>query len=234
MALEPPKPGLTDHLHTLARVGLSVVPLVGGPAVELFNAIVSPSIEKRRDEWRREIGERLAAAEQNGKLNIDTLKGNDAFIDVVMQATHVAMRNSQAGKRAALRNAVVNCATAASIDETKSHMFLRLVDGFTDWHLKILALFKNPAEWLQANGRTPEQLGILGGSLADLVEKAWPELGGNRELVSQIWKDLYSSGLIDTESIAAHMTMAGVMSPRLSKMGREFLQFVSEPVDVHG
>ena len=50
---EIPKSTKTDHLHTMVRAGLGMLPVVGNPAAELFNSIITPPIEKRRDEWRQ-------------------------------------------------------------------------------------------------------------------------------------------------------------------------------------
>jgi hypothetical protein len=48
---------ILDHTYTAAHAGVSVVPYVGGPAVELFNVIITSPIEKRKHESMEVVGE---------------------------------------------------------------------------------------------------------------------------------------------------------------------------------
>ena len=59
-----PERRLGDALHTIIRTGISAVPLVGGPAVELFNTVISPPLNKRRDEWLESIADELNRIEE--------------------------------------------------------------------------------------------------------------------------------------------------------------------------
>jgi hypothetical protein len=53
-----------DMAHALAKPGLSTIPVVGGPAVELFHLLVQPPLEKRRAEWMQAVGEKLQQLEE--------------------------------------------------------------------------------------------------------------------------------------------------------------------------
>jgi len=83
----PPKETAGDHIHTLARAGVSVIPVVGGPAVELFNAVIAPPIRKHQQEWMESVADGLCRLEERLECVVDDLKDNDAFIDTVMQAS---------------------------------------------------------------------------------------------------------------------------------------------------
>jgi hypothetical protein len=48
--LKKPKASMGDIAHTSTKAGLSAIPLVGGPAAEIFAAIITPPLTKRRDE----------------------------------------------------------------------------------------------------------------------------------------------------------------------------------------
>ena len=48
--IEVPKQSKGDVAHSLTKAGLSVIPVVGGPAVELFQLLIQPPLEKRRTE----------------------------------------------------------------------------------------------------------------------------------------------------------------------------------------
>lgn len=47
-----PEATLGDRLHTLAKVGIASIPVVGAAASELFIVILAPPLEKRRVKWR--------------------------------------------------------------------------------------------------------------------------------------------------------------------------------------
>jgi hypothetical protein len=52
--LIPPKEDHSDHAHTLARAGISLIPLVGGAAVEIFNSIIAPPMfDDETNGWKR-------------------------------------------------------------------------------------------------------------------------------------------------------------------------------------
>ncbi len=40
-----------DVVHAVTKAGLSAIPVAGGPAVELFQFVVQPPLEKRREAW---------------------------------------------------------------------------------------------------------------------------------------------------------------------------------------
>ena len=93
---------------------LSAIPTIGGPALELFNTIIAPPFERRRNEWLESLANRLDALEKEKRLKIEQLSGNEEFISVVMHATTVAIRNHKQEKIDALRNAVLNSALGQS------------------------------------------------------------------------------------------------------------------------
>lgn len=218
MATEPPKSSAGDAAHALAKAGLSMIPVVGGPAVELFQHLVQPPLERRRSEWMRQVGERLRALEQHG-LNLDALQNNEQFITAVMQASAAALRTHKAEKLAALRNAVINIARGQAPEETVQHLLLSFIDEFSEMHLRVLAFADAPQP----------QNGISAGGLGHVLEQNIPALRGHRSLYDQLWKDLYLRGLINTESLHVMMTANGLAQSRTTDLGRALLQFVSEP-----
>src|SRR6266478_212213 len=128
-----------DKLHLAARATLSAIPGVGGPALELFNAVIAPPIERRRDSWLNELAERLQTLEQEHRLNIEDLANNENFVSAVMQATSSAIRTHHEKKIDALRNAVLNSALDRSLDEVKREIFLALVDQLTAIQIVVFA-----------------------------------------------------------------------------------------------
>ncbi len=216
-----------DTLHALAKAGLGSVPIVGVAMSEAFCHFVATPMEKRRQAWMSDVGERLVRLEAESSVDVQSLQSNDAFIDTVIQATSIAMKTSQREKLVALQNAIANAARGECPDAAQQHMFLRLIDDFTEWHLRILFLFQAPREWFTRNSKSPP--GMTMGSLQGIVFTAFPELRNHPEMTAQIWRDLYSRGLVSTESLHGNMTANGLFETRTTGRGSLFLRFIQDP-----
>lgn len=225
---KPPRRTAADAAHAVARAGLSSIPYAGGAATELFSALVTPPLERRRHDWMERIGEGLRRLEQERKIKIEELRENESFIDTVMQASQASIRNSQAYKRQALRNAVLNAALPHPPDQALQHIFVDLVDTFTEWHIRILELFHNPGAWFDRHGVSNPSLGM--GGLSHVLCAAFPELREQRPFYDQIWKDLYTRGLVNTEILHVTMSGQGLAQRRTSDMGAAFLAFITNPL----
>jgi hypothetical protein len=175
--LSVPKKSAGDLVHAVTKAGLSAIPVVGGPAVELFQLVLQPPLEKRREAWMARVGDAIAKLEADG-LQLESLRENEEFVSVVMQASQIAIRTHQEEKLEMLRNAVVNVATGQTTDEALHTMFLNFVDAFTGWHVSILRLFQSP--------RAPP--GIMTGGLSHVLENSFPELRGQRESSARAWR----------------------------------------------
>jgi hypothetical protein len=245
--LKVPIPSGGDRVYALVRTILSAIPACGGPATELFNVIVTPPIEARRDEWRKQVGERLAALATNHGVDLEALQKDEAFMDVVMQTTHIAMRNRQVEKRKALCNAITNSALPNAPDESKRQMFLHFIDQFTVWHTKVLKLLSDPNGWVVRSER-PRPL-IQGGSALAAILWAFPDLKNDPPFCEAIWNDLRQSGLasehppfqfaevpggmigqIPQATPGIQSTMTAPFGPKFTtSLGDEFLAFINSP-----
>lgn len=228
-SLKPPEPSAADHLHTLARAGVSSIPIVGGPGVELFQMLVTPSLDRRRHEWMESIAEGLNKLEEKTGNIVDDLKSDESFIDTVMQASQAALRTSQQEKKDALRNAVLNAALPSHPDESRQLMFINWIDRYTPWHLRMLRLFADPMCWYQQQKRQPPQYHISG-SLSALLTDAYPELKSQRDFYDKVGKDLYNDGLMKSESLHVMMSGSGPFERRATPLGEELLRFITDPV----
>ncbi len=164
-----------------------------------------------------QVGEKLQDLEAKG-LKLDELGNNEEFVSAVMHASQIALRTHQAAKLDALRNAIINVAKGQAPDEALQNVFLNLVDSFTELHLRILKVFQTP---------TPPPNMSMGG-LSSVLEHNIPELRGNRELYNQLWKDLYSRGLVNADGLHVTMTENGLGQKRTTGIGDAFLKFIEE------
>ena len=215
--LSVPQRSIKDAAHTFAKAGISAIPIVGGSAAELFQFIVQPPLDKRREHWMTVVGEKLKELETKG-LKLETLQNHQQFISAVMYASQVALRTHQEGKLKALQNAILNIAMNQGPDETTQHIFIQFVDDLTELHLRILKLFQAP----------PSISDVSMGGLDLVLTQNIPELLGHQDLYLQLWKDLFSRGLVNTAGLNVLMMGEGFTAKRTTEMGDAFLKFITE------
>lgn len=221
-----PKASAGDAAHTIVKAGLSVIPYIGGPAAEIFSAIVTPPLAKRRDEWIESIANGLLELEKKvDGFKLENLSQNEIFITIVMHASQMAIRNHQKEKLEALRNAVLNAALPNAPEEDIQLMFLNFVDSFTQWHLRILNFLNDPKAWGQKHSIQYQNYSL--GSQATILEDTFPDMRGRRDFYDQIVKDLNNRGLIVPESLHIGVSSAGMFASSTTDMGRQFIKFIT-------
>ncbi len=219
-----PQKTLGDHIHLGVRTMLSAIPTLGGPALELFNAVIAPPLEQRRNRWLNDLADRIYALEKEKRLKVEDLGNNEEFISAIMNATTAAVRNHQNEKIAALRNAVLNSALGQCPNEVKSAMFLALVDQFTVWHLLILRELS--ALDSRSGQNYPPKTSFEEITRAVLQKNA--ELRSQQSLVELIVEDLCRKGLLFwSGGLSATYIPRG--TTQVTPLGQEFLKYVSEP-----
>jgi hypothetical protein len=228
---EVPKPTKGDVAHTIAKAGLSSIPIVGGAAAETFAAIIVPPLTRRKDEWVKSIADGLKELEAKvDGFKIENLANNESFITTVMYASQVAIRNHQKEKLDALRNAIINSALGVDIDQDTQQMFLEYIDSLTPSHLKVLGFLDDPRGYGQRNG---VHFGnYMGGAVSTILEEAIPELRDKRSFYDQLFTDLFNRGLTGTDKndMNATGTESGMFSRRTTDTGRAFLKFITSPI----
>jgi hypothetical protein len=220
----PDKPKITtprasgkDVAHAAGRAVLSAIPFAGGAAVEIFQHVIQPPLEKRRIEWMNDVGERLNKLEEEG-IKLESLSENEQFVSAVMSASQVAIRTHQAEKLEALRNAVENVARGQAPDEALQHMFFGFVDTLVPLQIQMLKVFQTP----------PIMEGIMAGGLSMVLERNLPALRGRRDVYDQFWRDLYARGLVDTDGLHTTMSGSGLSQKRTTGLGDQFLHFITK------
>lgn len=229
-----PKPTPWDYAYTAAKAALSAVPVLGGPAAELFAAILAPPITRRRDEWLHALAEALSSLEDRvDGFNPGSLAQNDAFVSAALQSTRVALQTHQTEKLDALRNALLNIAVGRAPDEDQQAMFLSYIETLTAWHIRMLKFFEAPMQLAASRGARTDY--AFGGALAQPLEESYPELRGRRDFYDQITRDLKARGFLNSSDDVLHvmMTGSGLAAKRTTELADQFLAFIQEPRELH-
>ena len=222
----PSQPDATDAGYAMIRAALGGIPVVGPAAQELLQMIIAPPLARRQAEWAEDVGKVIRRLEAEKGIGPEELRDNPGFIDAVLTATQTAIRTSQEEKRRALLNAITNAALPGAPDVSEQQIFIALVDRMTEWHIRLLALFQRPKEILATRNYRP----AIAGSLSGVIEAAYPELQGRRELYDQVWSDLASAGLHRSGSLQTMMTPEGTLQKRTTELGDRFLAFIQSPL----
>jgi hypothetical protein len=215
--LTVPSESGTDMAYGILKAAVSAVPLAGGPLAELLGTFLGPPIERRREEWMRRVAQVLNTLATNS-VSIESLQNDERFVSAFIQALLIAQRTHSREKLDALRNALLNTAIASSPDEALESIFFGFIDAFTEWHIRILRLYQQPS----ANGMMTE--------LYEIVEAAYPQLKGRREIYDTIWQDLLGRGLVNMQSLHGKIgNLTTIIGRRTTELGDKFLQFIAEP-----
>ena len=233
-----PKRNGKDTVHTLANAGLSAVPFIGGSASELLSLVVTPSLDKRRDEWFESIARKLRDLENKVEnFKIEDLQENESFISTIMQASRVAILNHQKLKREALQNAVLQAALPNAIADDLQLMFLNFIDYFTPRHLEMLKLFRDfEPKTIPTKTGTTELVFFKKEETTTRrrlsVQEAFPDLISHENLYDQIFADLYARGLIKPNSPNRVRFLDKVKyDVSIPSLGQQFLNFMTSPID---
>jgi hypothetical protein len=196
----------------------SAVPWAGGALAEFMQVFFASPIEKRREEWMKQVAHALNYLMGKG-LTVDSIQSNERFNSAVFQANAIAQRTHRREKLDALRNALINIAIGQSPDEALESIFLSYIDNFTEWHIRILHLYAAP---------NPRQALT---EVNQVIEQAFPDLKGRPEIYDTVWKDLLQKGLVDMQSLHGPITNTTSVSNRhATVLGKMFLKFIAEPV----
>jgi hypothetical protein len=222
-----PQRSTGDYTHTAAKAALSLIPVAGGAAAELFSLVLAPPIERRRDGFMADLYRRLKQLEEKvAGFHLKDLQNNEAFVSAALQATRAAIGTNQQEKREYLQNALLNIAAGKSPDEIKQQMFLNAIEAFAPAHVRVLDLcWKGSGkrfDWDQFNVPLPLR------TYAAAMQIVAPELKGQPGLCETVLIDLRNRGF----SKLGTAEMPFPQSAQITNLGIEFLNFVLSPEDL--
>jgi hypothetical protein len=203
-----------DTVEIVAKTALSVIPVGGALATSVYDTVKGNCLSKRQEKWKDALEERLSKLE----TTLEDIGNNEFFTTALVKATELAMKTSREEKMAYLANSVVNSLTP-DIDEEKLIVFLSLLDKYTISHIKIIYFFNNPKRFDGISSSS-----YMMGSPTTPLFQIYPEL--NNGLFKKIYDDLYTDGMVTTESLNVTMTGSGMVAKRTTPLCDEFLKFI--------
>ncbi|MGH9248161.1 MAG: hypothetical protein ACRD0W_01385 [Acidimicrobiales bacterium] len=216
--LDPPEPVAMDRVHTVVKAAVSAVPYVGGPAAELFGAIVPTSLERRRQEWFKRVADRLRRLEEQD-VHIDA--DDEGFITIVVEATKAALGTHIEEKLELLANCVESAALPEQRDDFMAMRLLLYVEELSPEHFVVLTYAADPEGWFDGKGLAKPTFTM--GSSRHVLDAAQLDVQG--DVLEIVLRDLADRGLADTLR-GGTMTAHGAWQPLTTDLGRLLLKFV--------
>lgn len=188
----------SEARHKTAKIVSSLIP-GGSTAYELFTAINRPLYEKRIEEWRTNISLRLHKLEQSKKLNIRHLSENEEFVSLLTKGSLAAIQFHQKEKLESLREIVINSAleiSAGTLNYEELNMILRITEQLDSTHFIMLRLFHRPH--VELIKMKKKELINSTDRISTLFLGVFSGLNGKIDLLSRMWSELHSFGLVST------------------------------------
>ncbi|WP_404351687.1 hypothetical protein LG324_03005 [Phycicoccus jejuensis] len=219
---KPRKSTGREVVETAVAGAAGSIPVVGSVLAAGLTFALTMAHNRRMDAWFDSIAERIDALED--RPSWEELAADDAFVDVVIEASRVAAGSAQEEKLAALRNAVVNTIRGVEPDEDLRSTFLRYVDEMTPTHLALLEFMSGPGRFCDSRGF--ERPNIYMGSVHSVLEAALPSVASS-PLLETAESDLDSRRLIHS-GLKVMMTGPAVFETRTKPLGDRFLRFITD------
>jgi hypothetical protein len=215
-----------DTVAIVLRETLGAIPVIGPGLTELVNVAIPNSAFNRLVEFTLDLRSDLARLRDS--LNRDYLRTDAAAFMVREIITQVGL-NYQRENLEALRGAFVNSVITSSRDNERKELYLKILEGMTTLHLRLLYLCSNPADFLGRRGTTAPQ--TRGGALMQTILTCLPEM--DRSQVTAVWNDLNNSGLVNGDANSL-MGMASdnsltQLTMHLTDFGRDYVSFITVP-----
>lgn len=210
-----------ENVLTIAEIAVktstSVIPLAGTLISCLIDEIKSKTMQKRQEEWMEILENKL----QQCVLDIKNIGDNENFTTAIIKATEIAAKTAEREKKTFLANAVAN-SIEFDAEESILMIYMELLERYTVWHLQILSHFVNPELGI---GKANECMGS-----ADVpLYRRYPHMKDRTDLVEKIVVDLQNEGMLTKGSyMHSSMTSNGIYAKRTTKLGDEFLRFISD------
>jgi len=221
----PPNRTGADVTHAVIKAVVGAVPYAGSALSVLMETVFAPPVERRRELWLRSLAQAVDELQRIHGLTAEALSDNDSFISAAVQATQIALRSHQDEKLQALQAAVVSAGSPHAPADTRQSVYLRLVDELTPAHLRILALYDKPEDWLTVPDHPDDGWGRSAPS--NEIFARVPELENDQQFYELLVQDLQNRGLVVRHLLTDfRIIRRDVVERRTTQFARDFLAYV--------
>lgn len=203
--------------------------IFGAAGQHLVRTVLAPITMTGFADFVNELATRIQRLEEAGRISMEELPNNPRFREAVGLATRIASFTTREEKRRALRNAVLNSALSKDMDALEQEIFFGLIERFTELHLLMLQLLKDPERW---RGRTGAPFGRhMNSVLRSVLVDGLPQLQTHPFLADQVWNELRSTNLVTgAESLDNAGEGPSITKKRTTEFGDRFLAFIASPL----
>lgn len=131
------KQSIEEWIRHAVKGGLALIPLAGGPLVELVDASWVPKHVKKMQEWYENVDKILKELLEKGIITMDQLMQDQHFASLFQKTTKAYLDNVEAFKRPALYSAL-KASLTKEIPLDKKYIFLEMIDELNETQLLIL------------------------------------------------------------------------------------------------
>ena len=214
--------------HPTAKdFGVALAKIALAPASELIDLVITTPMSKRKDAFISDLAVRVKNMESKATgFTIESLKDNELFQTIIINAIRAAIATHQQEKIQALKNAVLNAALKPNINENVQMMFINYIDRLTPLHLIILKFLQYPKEYCEKH---KIEIKGTGSSVFSVLNMAIKDVEGH--VIEQIVKDLFTYGFInvDIQNYKMTVTIQAVLNSHTTPFGNQFLTYITEP-----
>lgn len=227
-------PNHKDILYSTGSCISNFVPGVG----QLFNFIFTSPAMKRRDDWIESLENRIKELETHISNILDRIQNSENTISALLYASPLAIKTTNKTKLSSLQNIVLNSALLPKVPEYKIQMYLSFIDGFTEWHIKLLNYFSNPKNFLSYHYNKVYDLNDKQvHHVLDPFFEIYPEIKEDENYIATVIDDLYDKGLIQCNKniLEANYITNSVSQDNhpyyqyTTKLGEELLKYIEDP-----
>lgn len=226
-----PEAGWGEWVLTVTKIGASFMPLVGGGAGELLEALIRPQLDKRRTEWFEGIARGLYELQQQvAEVTPEKIAQSDVFTSVFLQAGQAALRTTRREKLQALRNVVLRAALPDAEEDDIHRLYIDYVDSLTTWHLDLLQYIADVRKWADAHTYPIHDPTIDPVRVFEAVHRRAMPVHDFERVLAQ---DLYNRGLAATCQNPygpLYPAAQGTADPHITMLGKQFLAFIRSPL----
>lgn len=211
--------------RALIKGTIEVLPYAGGLLSNILDVYLPQTLKSRREK----IIEQLA-------LEIDQAIEADVTIEksliyeenqtLLLKLFKLSEMELEENKIAELRNIFINSLFRQDIGIDKKGVFLNLASDLTLRHLIILKIMDNPLQALSEKGCA---LNITMGGIESLFNLLIEDYSSEAEFYKMIYENLQSYHLLAKGGLGVTMSAEGILSPRTTNFGKEFVSFLKTP-----